>query len=165
MSIIAYGTMVRRQLDLIDAAGNNPTKISQANEKAKENKLVTAVAALLPAEILAFHALVLSVTTVTVNGTTTITRPGPLKWSLVVLVVLAGVMFLIGRGFKDLKGADLFRGLIPPCAVLAWTGIIGISALTPWVMAVDPAWVVICAGALGVVLIAINAKVNPPEAT
>jgi hypothetical protein len=143
MSSFAYGMLVRQQKELL-IAGNQDA----ATAKAEENKLVTTVAALIPTEIVALHGLVLSVTTSTgADGSTTITKPGPLKWSLIVLVFLSVVVYLIGRGRERWKKPnDIVRAAIPACAVVVWAGIIGTSALTPWVVGVDPSYVVLCAG-------------------
>ena len=163
MSSFAYGRLVRQQKEALSAADDQGRAMVAA--KAEENKLVTTVAALIPAEIVALHALVLSVTTSTgADGSTTITSPEPLKWSLVVLVLLSIVVYVIGRGLKDWKERDWVRVAIPALAVVVWTGIIGTSAITPWVEGVDPPYVVLGAGALGVVLIAVSQRVNPPKA-
>jgi hypothetical protein len=161
MSSFAYGRLVRQQE--LPIAGSRDA----AAAKAEENKLVTAVAALIPTEIVALHGLILSVTTSTQpDGSTTIANPEPLKWSLFVLIGLAVVVYLIGRGFKEWKRVDFLRVFIPPFAVVVWTGIVGTSALTPWVvgLSIYPTWVVIGAGLLGVLLVAVSARINPPKA-
>lgn len=132
MGAIAYGHIVRR-------AETDSTFASLTDEAKKESKLVSTVAALVPAEILALHAWVLTRTTATdAAGTTSITDPTTLGRSLVVLAALAVVVYLIGRGVAKWSRVDLIRMLIPGVAFIVWTALIGTSALTPWVAGMAP---------------------------
>src|SRR5687767_14922674 len=107
MSSFAYGRLIRQQREALIAAVDDQGKQIAAKAKAEESKLVTTVAGLIPTEIVALHGLVLSGTTSTgADGTTTITSPGPLKWSLLVLMLLSVVVYLIGRGFQHWLGKD-----------------------------------------------------------
>jgi hypothetical protein len=129
-----------------------------------ENKLVTAIAALVPAEVIAAHALVLSRTTMTDKaGTTAITDAGTLQASLVWLMLAAVGAFLIGRWGSNWERADFVRLLIPPAAFVVWTTLIGTSAITPWVAGSSMAVVVLAGVVFGVLLIAVNTRVNPPN--
>lgn len=164
MAAFAYGMIIRKQKDLLTSVRGDEREMKQAEERADENKLVTAVAAIIPTEIIAMHALVLSKTTVTgEDGSTTITKPAVLKWSLLVLMALAVLSYIIGRGLKHWGPRDFARTAIPPVAVLVWTGIIGTSALSPWVQGIDPAFVVLAAAGLGVLLIPLSNAINPPR--
>ena len=78
-------------------------------------------------------------------------------------MLLSVIVYLIGRGFQHWQREDYVRAAIPALAVLVWTGIIGTSALTPWVAGMDPPYVVLGAGTLGVVLIALSQRVSPPK--
>ncbi|HTT69363.1 MAG TPA: hypothetical protein VMF70_15170 [Gemmatimonadales bacterium] len=85
---------------------------------------VDALAALVPAEVLALHGLILSVTTATVvqDGLpqVTITEPGTLRYAFVGLIVLSVALYLVPR-FRTRERLDVGRALIPPIAFVAWT--------------------------------------------
>lgn len=85
---------------------------------------VDALAALVPAEVLALHGLVLSVTTATTERDglpeVTITEPGTLRLAFVGLIVLSVALYLVPR-FKTREKLDAGRALIPPIAFVAWT--------------------------------------------
>jgi hypothetical protein len=155
MSAFLYGRLIRQQEAL---KGD-----TAAAARAEQNKLVTTVAALIPTEIIALHALMVSCTTTTSHGITTITKRAPLQASLIVMILLSVVVFVIGRSGKEWTKRDFVRVWLPPAAVLAWTGLIGTSALSPWVAAWDQAYVVLAASALAVVLICVSQLVNPPK--
>jgi len=157
MSAILYGKLVRKQTE-------DAVKGAAVKGDAGENKLATAIAALIPAEIIALHGLVLSRTTTTgADGSTAITQPETLKWSLIVLLVVTVGVYLIGRGLKDWQNLDYIRAVVPPFAFLAWTGLLGTSALTPWVLGQNQTYVCLGAGVLAVVLIAVHGRINPPK--
>jgi len=81
---------------------------------------VDTLAALVPAEVLAAHATIISFTTSTVDGTTRITAPGTLKGVFIALVVVsAGLYWLAHRGQWDRW--DWGRVVIPPLAFVGWT--------------------------------------------
>ncbi len=81
---------------------------------------VDALAALVPAEVLAVHAVIISFTTSTVNNATQITAPETLKGVFVALVVVSAVLYwLVHRAQWDVW--DYFRILIPPLAFVGWT--------------------------------------------
>ena len=165
MSVLAYGRIVKR------AKTPLPPGTKGIGEQV-EDKLLTAVAALVPAEILAAHAAILTKTTkIDDQGVTTITNAGVLQWSLVALLVLALVLFVLGRGRDGWTGADAVRLLIPPVAFLVWTELVGTtSALTPWVLAladkglqIDSTALFAGAVVLAVLHIGIDNVVNPPK--
>jgi hypothetical protein len=83
---------------------------------------VDAFAALVPAEALSLHALILSVTTKTSNATTQITEPETLSWAFYGLIILCAVLYvaprLVSRKWDRL---DYLRIAIPPLAFVGWT--------------------------------------------
>jgi hypothetical protein len=86
------------------------------------NTYVDALAALVPAEILTLHALILSVTTDTVNGTTKVVSPATLYWSFYGLCVLGIVFYAVSRTVNGKWDRwDFLRMIIPPLAFLGWT--------------------------------------------
>ncbi|MEK6225575.1 MAG: hypothetical protein AABM40_04685 [Chloroflexota bacterium] len=165
MSVLAYGQIVRR------SRAPSTRGLPRAAAQEGESKLVTAVAALVPAEILAAHAFILSkATKLDSEGTTTITNAGALQLSLPGLFVLALIVYLISRGFSDWQVLDFVRLFIPAVSFLVWTALIGTSALSPWLAnlakdgrAVAPEAVFAAAIITAVLLIAVNTRVNPPK--
>ncbi len=158
MSVILYGQLMRRQDQVVT--------LDEAKEK--DNQLVKAIAAIIPAEIIGVHALVLEATTATdKDGTTTITNPEVLKWSLPALVVVTLGTYIISRGgIEKWNGmADTWRLVIPAVAFVAWTALIGTSALTPWsgALGLPHAALVLAAGVVGVLIVAFNNRLNPKK--
>ena len=151
----AYGSLVNRARE--DAA------LADAKEETDTNKYVALIAALVPADVLAIHAIVLSLTTTTDDaGTTSITNAGLLGNSFIVLVIVSAALYLLGRGLKEFKPKDLILLVIPPLSFAAWAALIGTSALTPWVAGViSREALLITATILAVLIIAVNAKFKP----
>jgi hypothetical protein len=95
---------------------------------------VDAVAALVPAEVLALHALAISLTTEKLGGSAgaTITKPGSetLTWLFFVLVALSAAIYI--AKFKTTKETSsrlwLWRAAIPPLAFVCWTALQQTSA-------------------------------------
>jgi hypothetical protein len=86
---------------------------------------VDALAALVPAEVLALHALALSVTTETgrslANETvTTIKDPNTLFWTFIALNIVSVVLYVVNR-LRMWERLDIVRMLIPPLAFIGWT--------------------------------------------
>jgi hypothetical protein len=86
---------------------------------------VDAVAALVPAEVLTLHAVILSITTKTAlnndgKSVITITEPCTLRWAFWGLIVLSIALYLVPR-FRTLDWFDVIRAIIPPGAFTAWT--------------------------------------------
>jgi hypothetical protein len=81
-----------------------------------------AMAGLVPAEVLALHAVVLSFTTETDAGTNTtiITRPELLTVAFWGLFALSIGLFLLAKG-RHLVKKDWGRACVPPAAFIAWT--------------------------------------------
>jgi hypothetical protein len=123
--------------------------------------LAQQLAALVPGEVLIIHAAVLAAaTSADQNGSTTVTNPELLKWTLPVLAGVAFVLFLIGR-LPNWNKTDFVRMLIPPSAFFAWTLIIGTSAATPWCPDLDRGWLLLIGGALGAVLVGLSVRLTP----
>jgi cytochrome c biogenesis factor len=139
------------------------TAIAKSNE---DNKLLTTLAALVPADVLAAHAFVLSLTTKTVSETSTeITEPFWLKWLFVGLVLITPILYLLGTKEPKPSRKDLIRMVIPMLAFVTWAALLGTSGLTPWIGNTVPH--VAIAGAavvVAVLIIAMNARLTRKEA-
>jgi hypothetical protein len=86
---------------------------------------IDAVAALVPAEVLALHATIFSLTTKTDldqagKSITTITDPGTLRWAFYGLLLLSVVLYIFPH-FRIKDPLDYVRAIIPPAAFVAWT--------------------------------------------
>src|SRR5438105_4842713 len=149
MSAFAYGRIVQLHADPATLTGTD--------------KLIAAVAALVPTEVIAGHAYLLGrFTTTDAHGTTTITDGPALKAALVVLLAFSFIPFVVGRGRTGWIRRDWIRFFLPPAAFLVWTMLIGTSALTPWVaewFAADR--LAIVGVVLGFVLILIKSYLKP----
>lgn len=86
---------------------------------------IDAVTALVPAEVLTLHAVILSFTTETMKGDggkviTKITDPKTLAWAFIGLLLMSIVLYVVPRVTKK-DPLDWFRAAIPPLAFVAWT--------------------------------------------
>jgi hypothetical protein len=113
MSSLLYGTLTRTR----EAA---PPGTTMSDRPPGVNTYVDALAALVPAEVLAVHALVISWATKTEAGTTTITAPQQLTFWFWFLIVLAAVLYVAGLRAVP-RGWNLVRMVIPSAAFLGWT--------------------------------------------
>ncbi len=83
---------------------------------------VDAMAALVPAEVLTLHALVLAVTTETTSNATRITDAVTLRWAFFGLLVLSAGFYVVPRLLaRRWDRFDWCRAAIPPLAFVAWT--------------------------------------------
>jgi len=83
---------------------------------------VDALAALVPAEVLTLHALILSVTTKVEGKTTTITAADTLAWSFLGLMIISIGLYVVPRLLsKKWDSLDWVRLAIPPLALIGWT--------------------------------------------
>lgn len=130
MSTLAYAAMTTNRED---AEPDTSTSTSAPGV----GTYADALAALVPAEVLTLHAMILSVTTKTENATTQITALTTLKFAFVGLVLLSAVFYvaprLIARKWVKL---DYLRALIPPLAFIAWTMMqraTAFDAVFPWI--------------------------------
>jgi hypothetical protein len=118
MSTIAFAALTTRRNQVAKGA-------KDATLSPDVKSYVDMVAALVPAEVLTVHAMILSLTTTTTTGTTgdattAITDPAALKLAFWGLVVLSVVLYVVPR-FRTRDRLDLGRVLIPPAAFVAWT--------------------------------------------
>ena len=118
MSTIAFAALTTRR----DLAARQP---QGAALSPNVKTYVDAVAALIPAEVLTVHAIVLSITTTTSKGstgdaTTAITDPAALQIAFWGLLGLSIVLYVVPR-FRTRDLPDFGRALIPPAAFVAWT--------------------------------------------
>lgn len=94
-------------------------------ESAEDTKLKTyvdAVAALLPAEVLTLHAVVVSATTKTDGNTTTIEDVRTLSLAFWGLVLPSVLLYVSARHMANAwTKLDWYRMFIPPVAFFAWT--------------------------------------------
>jgi hypothetical protein len=141
MSSLLYGAISAKR----EAADANTSTTTSPGV----STYVDALAALVPAEVLGLHAIVISFCTKTsetakgAGGTpvTEITEPTTLKWAFWALLVLATILFIAGRWTAKTSGVKspnipltLVQGLIPAAAFVGWTMLQKTSAFT----AVDP---------------------------
>ena len=168
MSALLYGFAIKRReaaQPAMTAFFQEPGPMADhARATDSTNAIVTAIAALVPADVIAVHAFVLGLATkVGDDGSTAITEPDALRVTFVALPIVAALLFLIGRGVADWTRRDWIRLVIPPAAFIIWTGILGTSALTPWIMTFhwSTSIVAAIAAACGAVLLGVSAKVSP----
>ena len=145
MSTVAFGALTtRREI--------SPSRESTSNQPPGVSSYVDTLAALVPAEVLAIQALILSIVTATSGaGRTTVTDPGTLRVAFWLLVALSAVLYVLGRRpmptsaeqrksadgipfFEHWEWQDWIRLVIPAAAFAAWTMLEPVSAWN----AVDP---------------------------
>ena len=115
-------TLVYAQLTTKREESPPGTSMSQSPPGVKT--YVDVLAALVPAEVLALHGLILSVTTKTDGSSTIITEPNTLACAFLGLLLLSIGMYVVPRVLKKKKEwdkLDYFRMLIPPLALIGWT--------------------------------------------
>jgi len=117
MSIVAYAELTNRR----DEAEPNTSSTTSPGV----GSYVDALAALVPAEVLGLHALVISATTaIAPDGTTsTITAVAVLKWAFFGFIALSVILYVVPRAFggKRWDPWDYVRAAIPPLAFVGWT--------------------------------------------
>lgn len=118
MSTLAYGNLTTKR-EVAEPGTSTDSKPPGVKT------YVDALAALVPAEVLAAHAIVLSFVTETTQdadgqNTATITEPTTLKWAFWALIVLSVGLYLISRR-SQFEPWDAARALIPPLAFTFWT--------------------------------------------
>jgi FtsH-binding integral membrane protein len=115
MSTLAYAQLTTTR---DEAQPNSSTSTSPPGVKT----YVDALAALVPAEVLTLHALMLSVTTKVDKGSTTITAPETLYWAFFGLLVVSVILYAVPRLLaKKWDAFDWLRAAIPPLAFVGWT--------------------------------------------
>jgi hypothetical protein len=115
MSTIAYAQLTTRREEA-------PPRTSSSKSPPGVKTYVDAFAALVPAEVLTLHALILSATTKIENNATYITAPETLAWAfwglLLVSIGLYAMPRIVGGKWDNL---DWIRMLIPPLSLVGWT--------------------------------------------
>jgi hypothetical protein len=133
MSTLIYATATRPKAPSKGARGEE----EEAPQTKGVSTYVQTVAALVPAEILTLHAVILTFTTETATQTaeatgkavavTTITEPTTLFWAFWGLVATSVLLYAVPHLLALKKSqqkwelADWFRMLIPPLAFVVWT--------------------------------------------
>ena len=117
MSTFAYAELTSRREESEPGA-------STTTSSPGVRTFLDALAALVPAEVLVAHALILPATTRTeeISGAavTTITEAGTLRGVFVALLLISATLYLITRRGR-LDRWDSIRAFIPPLAFVAWT--------------------------------------------
>lgn len=115
MSTLAYAALTTRREQ---AVPNTSRKQSPPGV----GTYVDALAALVPAEVLTLHAVILSVTTKTDKATTQIIAPETLFWAFFGLIVLSALFYVTPRLLaRKWDRLDYVRMAIPPLAFVGWT--------------------------------------------
>lgn len=167
MSAYLYGRISRNR------AMGGPAALS-----GDDNKLIEGLAAAVPVDIIALHALVLAATVepkpgaeAATGSAVVIVGRSALQWSLPLLAGLAIALFLLGhvkvaeKPVLKWESLDNIRMLLPALAFVAWTLLTGTSAATPWVERWSQGYVVLVGGVLGVLVLgAATALAKPPAA-
>ncbi len=118
MSTWAYARLTKKR-------SGAPTGTSTSTSPPGLSTYIDTVAALVPAEVLAAHAAILSFTSKTVPDpsgimVTTITHPETIRWTFYVLLALSIVLYVFsGPPLKKFR--DRLRVPIPLVAFVAWT--------------------------------------------
>jgi hypothetical protein len=120
MSTLAYAALTTRrdEADPGTSGSSSPPGVGS---------WVDALAALVPAEVLGLHALILAFTTTTVAGgvcgaATVITNRGTLAWAFAGLCLLSVALYVVPRVADRMwDRLDLLRAAIPPLAFVGWT--------------------------------------------
>jgi hypothetical protein len=132
MSSVAFGALTTRR-------ESSEIGKSTYEQPPGLNSYVDTLAALVPAEVLAIHALIVSTVTTSNNrGQIRIIDPGTARWAFWLLLGLSAMLFVLGRGGvpapaqsgrgrgtvplrQRWEWQDWIRLLIPPAAFVGWT--------------------------------------------
>jgi hypothetical protein len=115
MSTLAYAQLTNRREE---AQPGRSTTSAPPGVKT----YVDVLAALVPAEVLTLHALILSVTTKIEGSVTRITAPGTLAWAFLGLFILSVGLYIAPRLMAQKWDAlDRYRAAIPALALVGWT--------------------------------------------
>lgn len=113
MSTLAYGALTRKREDA-------PAETSTDTNPPGVKTYVDALAALVPAEVLVAHSIVIGYATEVADDVTTITAPDQLAAFFWFFAALCPVLFLVGLQ-KIPTGWDYARMFVPSVAFLGWT--------------------------------------------
>ena len=115
MSTLAYAEFTNRREEA-------KPKTSTSTAPPGVKTYVGALAALVPAEVLTLHGLILSVTTKSDGNATKITAPETLAWAFLGLLVVSAGLYIAPRLMaQKWDTLDWFRMAIPPLALVGWT--------------------------------------------
>lgn len=164
MSIIGYAAITNSR----DASAPGAAFKGATDEATNSKKgYIDALAALVPAEVLAAHALVISYATKTENKVVTITDPETLWlafWSLcIVSLILYAVPRAIGGNWEQWDWVRLF---IPGIAFVGWTMLQTTSAFDAVSSITQPRralYAILLALVLGVVATALAYKIDQKQ--
>jgi hypothetical protein len=135
MSTLAYQALTKRRDEAVPGTSND--------SKPGIGKYADALAALVPAEVLAAHAFFLQIvgdTTESTDGSVTkITNPDALELGFWILVAASAALYLFPK-IRELEPWDVLRVFIPPLAFVGWTLIESPSAFDPVNGAVGLNW-------------------------
>lgn len=132
MSSFLYGALTRKREEA------NADK-SDSEEAPGVGTYADALAALVPAEVLAIHAVVIDRATTTKDGITTIVAPEQLVFWFWFLVVASIALYAAGLQAVP-KGWDFVRALIPPVAFLGWTMLQPVTVFDALAVSGDADW-------------------------
>lgn len=162
MSAFLYGRWTRSSETQASFAPDQVTGQTPVQQAAD---FATKLAAVIPADVLVVYGFVLAAATKTdEEGTTTVTDPTLLKWSLPILAVTASLLFIFGKAPKLAK-ADVLRMLVPAVAFFAWTLITGSNPASLWskLPAITGGWEFLLGGVLGILALGVAAALAPKQ--
>lgn len=113
MSVVAYGAITRKREEA-------PIGTSDTTNPPGIKTYLDALAALVPAEILIAHGIVIGNFTEIEGDVTTITNPEVLSGFFWFFLILCPILFLVGLQ-KVPKAWDWARMVIPAAAFIGWT--------------------------------------------
>ena len=139
-----------------------PSKTSKKKSPPGSTTWIDAVAALVPAEVLAAHAFFITLATETTEGddgqhVTTITDPAALKIAFWGLIVVPAILYVLKKAKTFDRTWDVVRMLLPPSAFVLWAMLTPSSAFDAQFPDVSHTVRVVIA-VLGAVVIAAVAK-------
>jgi len=117
MSTLAYAALTARRED-------SDPNTSSSSQSPGVSSYVDIFAALVPAEVLAANAAILTFTTMTTHsangGPVTITNPDTLRIAFYALVIISAGLYIVAH-WTHWDPLDFIRMLIPPLAFIGWT--------------------------------------------
>jgi hypothetical protein len=160
VSTFAYAAITARR------EASSPGK-SMTEQPPAMKTYIDVLAALVPAEVLAAHAAVLTFTTKSIKGAdgktaTTITDPTSLKVSFWGLIAVSVVLYVAGHA-KSWDGWDFLRVAIPPVAFAGWCmaqRTTAFDSVASWSLNTRSVIAIIGALALGAVATALSYKAD-----
>jgi len=119
MSTLAYGALTRKREEADPGT-------SKSREAPGLKPYIDALTALVPAEVLVFHAAMLPLMTATKTNkageaVTTITHPGQLSAVFWIGIILSIAFYVVGHTRVQWDTWDYIRMLVPAVAFVGWT--------------------------------------------